>query len=72
VTLSTGEFSMQRYVFYVNPRRKATGNTAGYTWVAGFLFSVEMTSGSRSMEGHQQKQTRGKHPPLTKADGFPS
>jgi hypothetical protein len=53
VTLSTGEFSMQRYVFYVNPSRKATGNTAGYTWVAGFLLSVEMTSGSRSMEGHQ-------------------
>jgi len=42
VTLSTGEFSMQRYVFYVNPRRKVTGNTAGYIWVAGFLLSVEM------------------------------
>jgi hypothetical protein len=52
VTLSTGEFSMQRYVFYVNPRRKVTGNTAGYTWVAGFLLS-EITSGSLSMEGHQ-------------------
>jgi hypothetical protein len=55
---------MQRYVFYVNPRRKATGNTAGCIWVAAFLLSVEMTSGSLSMEGHQQKQTRGKHPAL--------
>jgi hypothetical protein len=52
VTLSTGEFSMQRYVFYVNPRRKWTGNTAGYIWVAGFLLS-EITSGSFSMEWHQ-------------------
>jgi hypothetical protein len=55
VTLSTGEFLMQRYVFYVNPRRKAMGDTVGCIWVAGFLLSVEMTSGSRSMEGHQQK-----------------
>jgi hypothetical protein len=43
---------MQRYVFYVNPRRKATGNTAGCIWVAAFLLS-EITSGSLSMEGHQ-------------------
>jgi hypothetical protein len=71
VTLSTGEFSMQRYVFYVNPRRKAMGDTAGCIWVAGFLLSIEMTSGSRGVEGHQQKQTRGKHPALTKTDGFP-
>jgi hypothetical protein len=44
---------MQRHVFYVNPRRKATGNTAAHAWVAGFLLSVEMTSGSLSMEGHR-------------------
>ncbi|MGZ6225224.1 MAG: hypothetical protein ACXWMH_06945 [Syntrophales bacterium] len=59
------------YVFYVNPKRKATGNPANCTQAAGFLLSVEMTSGSRGVEGHQQKQARGKRPALNKADGFP-